>query len=112
MRTERIGIIGGTGWLGAAFASAMLDGAFIAPQQLWLSNRSGSHPLAETGAQLMTENQALVDACQVVIISVRPEQLEALDIDASGKLVISLMAGVSAQVISQVTGATKVVRAS
>jgi len=111
MRTERIGIIGGTGWLGAAFASAMLDGAFIAPQQLWLSNRSGSHPLAETGAQLMTENQALVDACQVVIISVRPEQLEALDIDASGKLVISLMAGVSAQVISQVTGATKVVRA-
>jgi len=106
-----IGIIGGTGWLGGALAEAMLDGAFITPDRLLLSNRSGSHPLAETGARLLADNQALVDASATVIIAVRPEQFKALTIDASGKRVISLMAGVSSRAIIEATGAATVVRA-
>ncbi|MFY1664206.1 pyrroline-5-carboxylate reductase family protein [Pseudomonas sp. Pseu.R1] len=111
MNTERIGIIGGTGWLGAALARALLDSGFVEADRLRLSNRSGSHPLAETGAHLLADNQALVNASDVVILSVRPEQFKALNVDASGKRVISLMAGVTSQTIREATGAETVVRA-
>ncbi|MDH0749803.1 NAD(P)-binding domain-containing protein [Pseudomonas sp. GD03842] len=111
MNAERIGIIGGTGWLGGALAQALLDSGFVEADRLWLSNRSGTHPLQATGAHLVADSQALVEACDVVVISVRPEQFKALQIDASGKLVISLMAGVTSQAISEATGAEVVVRA-
>jgi len=111
VRAETVGIIGGTGWLGGALAQALIDSGFISADRLFLSNRSGRHPLAEGGARLMTDNQALVDASDTVIISVRPEQFKALRIDASGKRVISLMAGVPSQLIGEATGASWVVRA-
>lgn len=111
MRAETLGIIGGTGWLGGALAQALLETNFVSAAQLFLSNRSGSHPLAASGAHLVGDNQALVDASDVVVLAVRPEQFSALKIDASGKLVISLMAGVTAQTISEATGARAVVRA-
>lgn len=111
MNAERIGIIGGTGWLGGALAKALLDSGFIAAGRLWLSNRSGSHPLADMGVQLVADNQALVEACDVVILSVRPEQFKLLKVDATGKCVISLMAGVTSQAITEATGANVVVRA-
>lgn len=109
--SKRIGIIGGTGWLGGGLAQAMLDSGFIEAERLFLSNRSGRHSLTQTGAHVLADNQALVDACDVVILSVRPEQFKALSVKAPGKLVISLMAGVTAQAISAATGASIVVRA-
>lgn len=111
MTAETIGIIGGTGWLGGALAKALLGSGFIEAGQLLLSNRSGSHPLGERGARLLTSNQQLVAASDTVIIAVRPEQFNGLNIQAPGKLVISLMAGVTAHTISAATGATSVVRA-
>jgi pyrroline-5-carboxylate reductase len=108
---ETIGIIGGTGWLGGALAKALLASACIDAERLVLSNRSGGHPLADRGVRLVASNQALVDVSDTVIIAVRPEQFPALGIRAPGKTVISLMAGVSAQTISAVTGAVTVVRA-
>ncbi|MGH8417219.1 MAG: pyrroline-5-carboxylate reductase family protein [Pseudomonas sp.] len=111
MRAETVGIIGGTGWLGGALARALLDNALIAAERLFLSNRSGDHPLAASGAHLLADNQGLVDASDIVIVAVRPEQFKALAINASDRFVISLMAGVPAQAISSATGARKVVRA-
>lgn len=111
MRTETIGIIGGTGWLGGALAKALLDSGFVAPAQLFVSNRSGEHPLAATGAHVLADNQALIDACEVVILAVRPEQFGALAVNASSKWVVSLMAGVSAQTITDAMGECTVVRA-
>lgn len=111
MANERIGIIGGTGWLGGGLARALLETGFIPADQLIVSNRSGRHPLADTGAQVMADNQALVDASDVVILSVRPEQFKALNIQALGKRVISLMAGVTSRAIRSATGACVVVRA-
>ncbi|WP_341959482.1 pyrroline-5-carboxylate reductase dimerization domain-containing protein [Pseudomonas sp. RC10] len=111
MATERIGIIGGTGWLGGGLAQALLDTGFIPADQLIVSNRSGNHPLANTGARVLADNQALVEASDVVILSVRPEQFKALNIQAAGKRVISLMAGVTSQAISAATGASVIVRA-
>ena len=110
MTSKTLGIIGGTGWLGRALAEALLDSQFIAPQHLLISNRSGVTAF-ESGVRLLADNQQLVDQSDIVVLSIRPEQFQELRINARGKQVISLMAGVSAQAISLATGAQVVVRA-
>lgn len=109
-----IGIIGGSGWLGRSIALAMLDKAFVAPRSLVLSNRSASNPLADTPWSAVTitrDNQALVEQCEVVIVSVRPEQFAQVQVAAGNRLVISLMAGVSLDEVAQHTGSRQVIRA-
>ncbi|WP_053214115.1 pyrroline-5-carboxylate reductase [Pseudomonas sp. Q12-87] len=111
MSHETLGIIGGTGWLGGAIAKAMLAKALLQAGNLVISNRSGSHPLAQQGACLVTDNQALVDRSDIVILAVRPERFANLNIKATGKTIISLMAGIKAQTIMTQTSASAVVRA-
>ena len=109
-----IGIIGGSGWLGRSIALAMLERSFIRPEALVLSNRSARHPLSTAQwpqVMLTQDNQALVDRCEVVIVSVRPEQFAQVRIAAENSLVISLMAGVSVDEVMQQTGSRQVIRA-
>ncbi|EJM16358.1 pyrroline-5-carboxylate reductase [Pseudomonas sp. GM21] len=109
-----IGIIGGSGWLGRSIALAMLDKAFVQPGALVLSNRSASNPLPVAKWSQVTitrDNQELVERCEVVIVSVRPEQFAEVEIFAENRLVISLMAGVSLQDVAQRTGSRQVIRA-
>ncbi|MBC3361748.1 pyrroline-5-carboxylate reductase dimerization domain-containing protein [Pseudomonas sp. SWRI154] len=111
MINETLGIIGGTGWLGGAIAKATLAKGLVPAGNLMISNRSGNHPLAQQGARLVTDNQDLVDRSDVVIIAVRPEHFASLGIDATGKTLISLMAGITVQSITAQTSASAVVRA-
>ncbi|TPG78399.1 pyrroline-5-carboxylate reductase family protein [Pseudomonas arsenicoxydans] len=109
-----IGIIGGSGWLGRSIALAMLDKAFVQPGALVLSNRSASNPLTSakwSEVTVTSDNQALVERCEVVIVSVRPEQFAEVEICAENRLVISLMAGVSLEDVVQRTGSRQVIRA-
>jgi len=57
------------------------------------------------------DNQALVDASDLVLLSVPPAMAAGLTIDASGKLVASVMAGVTTETIMALSGADRVVRA-
>jgi len=107
--TARIGIIGASGWLGAAFARAVLDKQFIGRDRLMLSSRHGTGPVE--GVAWTSDNSELVERSDIVIVSVRPEQFGALAIDASGKLVVSVMAGVSLATLARHTGADRLVRA-
>lgn len=108
----RIGIIGGNGWLGSAIAKAAVSSGTVGPGRLTLSGRTDKRGAAEIAdAQWTRDNRELVDNSDVVVLSVRPEQFPGVDIDASGKLVVSVMAGVSAQVIAEQTRATDIVRA-
>lgn len=111
MINNALGIIGGTGWLGGAIARGVLAKGMVPAGSLIISNRSGNHPLAEQGASLVADNQALVDRSDVVIIAVRPEHFASLNINATGKTVISLMAGISAQTIAAQTSTSAVMRA-
>lgn len=111
MISETIGIIGGTGWLGGSIAKAVLANALLPAENLVISNRSGAHPLAQHGAYLVTDNQELVDRSDLVIIAVRPEHFASLNINATGKTIVSLMAGIPAQTIVAQTSASAVVRA-
>lgn len=110
MNHKTLGIIGGTGWLGRAIAEALLDSGFIAAQRLLISNRSGASPFGPQ-VRLLADNQQLVAQSDVVLLSIRPEQLPELQINASGKLLISLVAGVPAATLKAATGADTVVRA-
>lgn len=111
MSNEALGIIGGTGWLGGAIARAVLAKSLLSAGNLIISNRSGRHPLAQQGAYLVADNQGLVDRSDVVILAIRPEHFASLNINATGKTVISLMAGISAKTIMVQTSALAVVRA-
>ncbi len=107
----RIGIIGGNGWLGNAIAQAAVASSAIAAERVMLSGRSELRPAAEIpGARWTNNNAELVEQSDVVVLSVRPEQFFSVSLDAKGKLVVSVMAGVTAQTIAERTGAAEVVR--
>ncbi len=102
-----IGIIGGTGMLGRPIANALLrSGATV-----WVSNRSGTANNFDGQPTVTTNPQTLVDACDLVVLCVPPDQAATLTIDASDTLVVSVIAGLSRQQISQITRAKRVVRA-
>ncbi|MCK0197206.1 NAD(P)-binding domain-containing protein [Ancylobacter sp. 6x-1] len=104
----RIGIIGGSGWLGAAFAQAFLEKGLVAPEALTLSNRTGSGPIA--GVTWTSDNQALVERSDIVILSVRPEQFLDLSMAAGDRVLLSFMAGVTIETLRARTGARRIVR--
>ncbi|MGE8360372.1 pyrroline-5-carboxylate reductase family protein [Pseudomonas sp.] len=111
---SRVGIIGGTGWLGRSIAQALVDSGFTAPGALTLSNRTGvwaQAPASLAEVAITASNQALVDTSDVIILSVRPEDLNALRLDASGKLLISLVAGAALSDLQAHTGCRRIVRA-
>jgi pyrroline-5-carboxylate reductase len=110
---ETIGIVGGSGALGGAIARALLRQGCVAPERLWISNRSGASAGFEDwpGVRFTTRNQDLAEACAVVLLSVPPQSASAMEIDAPDRLVVSVMAGVTIARIAQLTGARRVVRA-
>ncbi|AZD36470.1 Pyrroline-5-carboxylate reductase [Pseudomonas chlororaphis subsp. aurantiaca] len=110
MNNRTLGIIGGTGWLGQAIAEALLDSGFVAPSELLIANRSGTGDL-RPGVRVLADNQQLVGLSDIVILSIRPQQFRELKIDARGKPVISLMAGLPVEAIRAATGAEQVIRA-
>jgi pyrroline-5-carboxylate reductase len=106
-----LGIVGGTGWLGDGIARGALESGLVEARRLIVSNRSGQGELARQGVRVTTDNRELVQASDVIMLSVRPDQFDALMLEATGKCVISLMAGVPAARIKAATDAAVVVRA-
>ncbi len=107
-----VGIIGGNGWLGNAMASAAVASGVLDGRRLILSGRTDRRGALDVpGATHTRDNHELVAKSDIVILSVRPEDFADLHIDASDKLVISVMAGVTAQDIATRSGATRIVRA-
>ncbi|MER9136098.1 NAD(P)-binding domain-containing protein [Mesorhizobium sp. M0830] len=104
-----IGIIGGGGWLGRAFAEAIVDAQVVAAEHLTLSYRS-EEPDFLPNATWTRDNQELVDRSDVIIVSVRPQDWPAIDISASGKLVMSVMAGIPLDQLARRLKTDRVVR--
>lgn len=107
-----LGIIGGTGWLGGILAKGMMAAGVIAPGDLSISNRSGRFDGFEDwpGIHFTTDNQALVERSEVVLLSVPPQTFADVGISAADKLVISVMAVIGTEAIRAETGAARVIR--
>jgi pyrroline-5-carboxylate reductase len=108
-----IGIIGGTGWLGRSIATALVQTEWLDPAALILSSRSGSlsEPGILSGVRITADNQDLVRQSDMVILSVRPEDLAAVRIDMQDRLLISLVAGVCMSDLQNHVGSQRVIRA-
>ena len=107
-----VGIIGGNGALGGAIARALLARGVVAPGALWIAGRGrGAPPPGLAQCRQTTDPAALVAACPTVILSVPPAAFDGLGLDASGRLVISVMAGVPLPRLAEETGARAVIRA-
>ncbi|MBB4183402.1 pyrroline-5-carboxylate reductase [Sinorhizobium terangae] len=105
----RIGIVGGAGWLGGAIAASLLDAGLVQPHDLSLSYRT-EQPNCFTGSFWTADNRELADRSDVIIVSVRPADWPPLLIDADGKLVISVMAGVRLSQLAEHHNTKRVVR--
>jgi len=105
-----IGVIGGGGWLGGALASSLLSSGLLQSQDLSLSYR-GQKPLRDLGAFWTADNQQLCDRSDVVIFCVRPVDWPSLAVDCSGKLVVSVMAGICLEQLARNHKTDRVVRA-
>jgi len=107
----RFGIIGGNGWLGNAIADAAVATGFIDPAHLTASARSDNRgKVAIPAIHWTKDNAELTQRSDVIVLSVRPDQFPAVDIDARGKVVVSVMAGVSAETIARRTKTDLVIR--
>ena len=87
----RFGIIGGSGWLGNAMADAAVASGFISPARLTCSARSDNRGKVDIpGIYWTRDNTELAERSDVIVISVRPHQFPAVEIDARGKVIVSL----------------------
>lgn len=110
---KRIGIVGGTGQLGSAIATAWLETGTVTPETLWIANRSGAlGPLARwPGIRTTTEPADLAETCDVILFSVPPADARTLNLPAKRCLILSVMAGVTLAELSTMTGSPRIVRA-
>lgn len=108
-----LGVIGGAGWLAGALIRPALAKRVIAAEDLILSSRrpaiAGFEPWPEI--RTTTDNRALAAQSDMVILSVRPEDLAGVAADLSGKLVISVMARMPMAEIRKRFGCERMVRA-
>lgn len=113
MTDPTFGIIGGSGMLGSAIAQGVLQSGAIAPERIWISNRSGQAEALEAypGITVTTDNQALAEACDIILLCVRPAAKADIGIKAADRLILSVMAGVTRAEMSALTGSPRVVRA-
>ncbi|MDX8480639.1 pyrroline-5-carboxylate reductase dimerization domain-containing protein [Mesorhizobium sp. VK24D] len=107
--TIKLGIVGGAGWLGGAIAGAAVSTGVVRAEDLTLSYRSAK-PDRFPGAFWTDDNQALADRSDVIILSVRPQDWPSLELDAKGKLVVSVMAGIRLGEIGEKHDTRRVVR--
>lgn len=106
----RIGVIGGSGWMGGAIAAALLEAGVVRPEDLSLSFRS-RRPDHLPDRCWTAENQALADRSDVIILSVRPGDWTSLSAHCPDRLVISVMAGIRLDALARRHGTSRVVRA-
>ncbi|WP_337266565.1 pyrroline-5-carboxylate reductase family protein [Oryzifoliimicrobium ureilyticus] len=106
----RIGVIGGAGWLGKALTSAVISAGVVSPTHVSLSYRR-QRADGFDGCFWTQDNQELADRSDVILLSVRPQDWHAIKVDMKGKLVISVMAGISLDTLSKQHKTDRVVRA-
>lgn len=113
MSQPKLGVVGGSGSLGLAICQALLNKKVVNEENLWISNRSGNKSGFNAWPHITftSNNSSLAEACDVIILCVPPDQFSSLLLKCEGKLVLSVMAGVSLKQLQEGTHCKHVVRA-
>ena len=106
-----IAILGG-GNLGDAMARGWLGAGVVEPGRLWVTRRRPDRlaALAELGAHTGADNGAAAAACDVLVVAVQPQQIEALldevapAVEPARHRVISVASGVSVAALRERLG--------
>ncbi|MDF1760466.1 MAG: pyrroline-5-carboxylate reductase dimerization domain-containing protein [Coxiellaceae bacterium] len=108
----KVGVLGGTGWIGSHIVNYLIESKTIAAQDVYVSNHSGDFSTFKhkDAVNCTTDNQAIADTCDVVFLSVPPRCVDQLQMQVKHALVISVMAGVQMASLQQVTQADRIVR--
>lgn len=91
----KVGIIGGSGWIGSSLGRALIETGFCSAGDIVILNRAGNvGDFFGYSVRWAKDTAELVAMSDVIVLSVRPQDWRALRIETAGKLVISVMAGV------------------
>jgi pyrroline-5-carboxylate reductase len=119
--TKKIGIIGGAGTLGSGIINQWLHRGLFASQDIMLSSTTLRTPEQITqnlhdaskhwaNTHCTTDNKALIEFADIVLLAVRPSVLSTLNLDLPNHLVLSVLANTSIQDIQHHTNATRIAR--
>ena len=106
-----LGVIGGSGQLGCAIIQGLVTAKALPAEQILISNRSGIRGDLPKAVRLVTDINEMVAACDVILLSVPPANASKLRLQAEGKLVLSVMAGVTLEQLTEIAGHNRVIRA-
>jgi pyrroline-5-carboxylate reductase len=89
MGSPTVGIIGGTGWMGSTIVRSLLASGLVGPESLIVSG--GTDPAGRTRRRHPSvgrtdDNQKVATSSDVIILSVRPQQVLGVDIDAAAEI--------------------------
>ena len=108
----RLGIIGATGWLGAALGTRALAGGGWQADDMVLLNRSASRAAYDPWPRVSWASDAgdLCARSDILILATRPEDFPPKGFDGAGKLVISFMTAWSLDRLAALCPGARVVR--
>lgn len=106
-----LGVIGGSGQLGCAIIQGLVGAKALSAERIFVANRSGVRGDLPDGVRLVSDIDEMVGACDAILLSVPPANATALRLRAEGKLVLSVMAGVSLAQMAEIAGHDRVIRA-
>lgn len=112
MNGPRLAAIGGGGWLGGALLRAALSAGAIDAAGTTITSRKGAVAGFEAfpGIRVTADNAAAAASADVILMAVRPQDLGAVPLDLSGKLLLSVMAMVPMAALEQRFGARRIIR--
>lgn len=106
----KFGVVGGTGWMGSAMLKPSLSQSLLCSTDVAVSNNNAAKLGGFPDVAVYANSQTMANESACVVLSVRPEHFSQLQLDLTGKLVISIMAGVTVEQIKAATGASKIIR--
>jgi pyrroline-5-carboxylate reductase len=108
----KLGIIGATGWLGNALGDALLGNGLWKAEELVLLNRSGPSKKYEGFPDVIWAKDAaeLCEQCDIIVLSVRPEDFPVQNFDAKNHLLISFMAAWTLDQLQTIAPQARIIR--
>ena len=118
LKTKKIAVIG-YGVMGEAILSGLIKKGGIDPKNITASGPREDRRQELTnryGIQVVKENLQAVTGCEVIILAVKPQKIQSVIKGLKGKIpagavVISIVAGVSLELLNKMLGHDAVVRA-